>query len=62
MNSLRDILLNSINPDVIVKVCDVEGNEKKKLKLFNDLRNFLAPRYKIFADTEKHEIYIQYKK
>ena len=61
MDSIKDALLSSFEPDVVVKVNDVEGNERKKAALFQLIRTTLASRYKIVVDIEKDEIYVQYK-
>lgn len=61
MDSLRDALLSSIKPDVLIRVNDIDGNKKKFGKLFDELKKTLSAKYTIYADTVKAEIYIQYK-
>lgn len=62
MRSIRDAMLGAIQPDLIIKVNDIEGNKKKKDKVFNEIKNTLLNRYTIFADTTKDEILLQYKR
>ena len=60
MNTIRDALLSSFEPDAIVIIRGIDLNQKKKDKLFDEVRDTLIPKYKILADKVNDKIYIQY--
>ena len=58
MNSIRDALLKSFDPRIVVTIKTIDEKSRIHQGVFDDVKASLQKKYNIYADTNTSTIYI----